>query len=448
MFGDSEQLEKLFLKARSYASAENWEQAALAYQQLLESTTDQPTPLLRLTATVYRADCLVQQELFEQAQKLLEDYEIIELSAHLEKTPINVEYHMVYAHSISDSASAEKIDHHLKLALKLAQNFNDLNQIESVLTTILYMGHSFGDWNYLLGYSKLALDTADKQGSETLRIYALKTSAQACKELERYDEALTFGSQLKNHYRDVKNVDEFTNWNKFVTEINNLLPKEESDYDLLANYGPDDKITIEDLPQAGDSKGASDESVQEQLAQSIDIPDAISNDEIFEDFEVPTAEPPTDTNESTEKRSIRPASLVPVPQISGLEISTQSSQTSKDIEKSSEEPVNSNDSHDLDIIHEYTLEMFYLEIYKKGHVVDAEKIALQNLFEILKVERSRASEILQDVINRTKLLPKTPTDLAVFLQHVHTKASQYLPPPQAKQFFEQIAKAINRADLI
>ena len=448
MFGDSEQLEKLFLQARSYASAENWEQAAFAYQQLLESTKDQLTPLLRLTATIYRADCLVQQELFEQAQKLLEDSEIIELSTHLEKTPITVEYHMVYAHSISNSASAEKIDYHLKTAFKLAQKFNDLNQIESVLTTILYMGHSFGDWNYLLGYSKLALDTADKQGSETLRMYALKTSAQACKELERYDEALTFGSQLKIHYRDVKNVDEFTNWNNFVTEINNLLPKEKSDDDLLSHYDSDGKITVEDLPQAGDSKSSSDESEQDQLAQSIDIPDAISNDEIFEDFEVPAEGHPTDTNESIEKRSISPASLVSVPQISGLEINTKSSQALKDTKESNEELVKSNDTHDLIIIHEYTLELFYLEIYKKGHVVDAEKIALQNLFEILKVERSRASEILKDVINRTKLLPKAPTDLAVFLQNVHAKSFQYLPPLQAKQYFEKIAKAVNRADLI
>lgn len=474
MFAGNELLERLFLQARSFASEENWEQAASAYQQVLDSgPSESITPQLRFSATVYKADCLVQMELFDEARQLLESLEIIELSIDLEASSINIEYHMVYAHAISSSEKFEKIDHHLQVALRLAQQTNEPFQIESVVISMLYMGRSFMNWNYLLSCSHLASEFSRKLESSLLATYSKASQAEACRELGRYDEAVAVANQLKNQYREAKNVDEYTHWSQFVTDIEDRLPKPASQGQFLDTDEFSEKITIEELPQAGDFKSSTTEMNLEDLTAQIDLPDAViymdafgtvEFDQIESVDQTAVLEPVNSTDSPTpnkriensesinnldqsERRRIAPSKLIAIPQIYGLP-----KRLSKLVQKSDSHRPNSPPSEVsqtvMQAVHEYTLECFYFEIYKKGSVTAAEKAALQNLFGLLQIERPKAAEILKIVMQRVNPSHNQQTNFSIFLNKVHLRTLESLSEGTRIEFMRQIAGAINRLELL
>ncbi len=440
MLKASKLFNQLFQKANEFAIQKNWNQAKSTFQEILShESAEEMSPEFRLKVTVHLADCHIHLGSFNEARKILENRTIVSFSEAIEDISTKVSYHLVYGHAISENWGLEASDKAFNEALRLAESSNNSNLVESVLESMLYVGRSLKNWNYLLERANLASEIASEKQLSDLDIRACQARAKAYSELGYLNEAISIAKKLLAHSRESKNVDEYTKWSQFINELNSKLTKDQPTNENQISAKIEKRITIEELPQAGDFSSRKESSHTEESTAVVDLPDAISDQNFIDtDIEAKDASSMSDdldpsnssigNKDPSNKRRILPANLITVPPIFGLD-------DSKDF----------NDRFKAVAAH--ILECYYFEIYKKGTVTESEKKSLHNLFGVLKVNRKEASKILQKVLFAVKGIDSGQADYDTFFEKIYTQMCTLLPKPTCNELTRRIASAINHENI-
>ena len=429
--------EQLFLNASELAIQGNWTLACSTLQEILaHDKSHELDPEFKLKITTHLADCYIQLELFDDARKVLENPITYHLSKTIANNSLKVSYLLVYGHTLSEFLGLEAADKNFEEALNLAESSDNAHQIESVLESMLYVGRSFQNWNYLLERATLAMEIASEKNLLELEAQANEFRAEAYSHLGRTEEAISMAKKILAFNREAKNVDEYSKWTQFITEQKSKLSKETTVTESTEKFASEiGNIAIDELPQAGSSSTEETNRNLEKDSKVIDLPDAASSEAVLDSdylFELAPNKPSepifSQTSnievENSKKKKITIAKLIPIPYISGL-----IKEPEPDLE--------------FKTLASYILESYYYEIYKKGAVSETEKKSLHRLFKILHLDRDDATMALKKALELINSNDKGQADLDNFFVKIQKRVIQSLPDSTATDLIQKIAQSIN-----